>query len=401
MQNIHVQEYCIQACYNRKSQFRYLFFLPHFLTEINLISRKSMTLTLQYIHKKTLESCYEPYLKKKESWSFITCLWIILSVEKAVARNNDKNDTARGKKRVQVASATTISLLCLMVIAGLPSSYGPSTVDPMAKIINYPAKNISSVATKQQAQKQQYWQNFLNLEREAWHYNYVMMENQNILLYQKWYCADLRAHGYKDLSYLCDRSAYPRDEMWRYEQFRDEILWNKANHQPHHEIKETSEQLQYLQKRAEVRLTIAQNESANNTSWRHYLSLQGEAWHYDYALTEKQNLREFQKWWLGGATSEMWFSEQYRGEILWEKAAATGVGKVNNNDDQQPHLQKHQQHWDNSAVRSTMQLWFEVAYYRHNAEIAKNNCVNPWDRTPANASPSWLACIEAHGRSVS
>lgn len=312
----------------------------------------------------------------------------------------DKNGAARGTKRADIASAAALSLACLLVFAALQSPYRASAVEQLTKIIDKVAKNSTSVATKLQAQQQQYWQNFLKLEREAWHYNYAKIENQNVRAYQKWYCADLRLHDYKDFSRLCDVSSYPRDEMWRYEQLRDEILWNKANHQPHHEIKKTSEQLQYLQKRAEMMNSMIWHEKANSISWRQYLLFEKQAWHYDYALTERQNLHAFQKWWQRGTPPEMWFSEQYRYEILWEKTT-TGVATENNHNDQDFHLQELQQRHDDSGIRSQMQSWFKQAYYNYEAEIAKNNCINPWERTPANSSPSWLACTEANGYSVS
>jgi hypothetical protein len=319
------------------------------------------------------------------------------------SKNNNSNSVAIDKRRrTGIMSAVVVSLAALLIFATVQSSphWASAAVagEQAAKIINndnaaFDKSDSSVAAAKQQRQhQQQYWQEFLKLEKESWHYNYSKVEKQNVKAYQKWYCADLRLHGYKDFTHACDRSAYPKDAMWQHEQLRDEMLWNKANHQPHHEIKKTDEQLKYLQKRTEMRDSMTQHGKAGDMTWRHYLSLEKQAWHYDYAKTEQQNLKTFHKWWSRGGEKEsdkahkMWFSEQYGREILWDKAttAATTNKGVS----------------DNRSNKGYMQSWFEEAYRQHKAEIAKNKCVNPWERTPSNAAPLWSACLDAKGSSV-
>jgi hypothetical protein len=314
-----------------------------------------------------------------------------------MAGSKGENGIARGTRRAGVVSAAVLSLAALLILAAVQSPHGASAGNQAAKAIYNLEKNSIAMAANQRSQQQQYWQDFLKLEKESWHYDYSKMEKQNVKAYQKWYCTDLRLHGYKDFSHTCDRSAYPRDEMWEHEQLRDEILWNKANHQPHHEIKKTDEQMRYLQKRAEMRDSMIQHEKANNKTWHHYLSLEKQAWHYDYTRTEKQNLKAFQQWWYGGESHKMWFSEQYGREILWNKTV-TGHGKESNNSLHSQ--QQQQQHPDNATIKIRMQSWFEEAYRQHKAEIAKNKCVNPWERTPNNASPSWSACLDAKNPSI-
>ncbi len=308
---------------------------------------------------------------------------------------SEKNSAAMDKRRVGMMSAAVLSLTALLIFAAIQSSpYRASAAEQATKITgnnnnnNNADKSSSSsnnnIATATAKLRQQYWQDFLKLEKESWHYNYGKMEKHNVKAYQKWYCADLRLHGYKDFTHACDPSSYPKGEMWQHEHLRDEILWNKANHQPHHEIKKTDEQMKYLQKRAEMRDNMTRHAEADDKTWRHYLSLEKQAWHYDYAKTEKQNFKAFQKWWdRGGAdrTHKMWFSEQYGREILWDKAA--GADKEHHN--------------NIVPSKSRMQSWFEEAYLQHKAEIAKNKCVNPWERTPGNAAPSWSACLGAKG----
>jgi hypothetical protein len=312
--------------------------------------------------------------------------------------NNNGNSVAIEKRRrctgVIMSAAVFFSLAALLIFATVQSSPHEASAtaagEQAAKMINN-NNNVAITAKQHRQYQQQYWQDFLKLEKESWHYNYDQVEKQNVKAYQKWYCADLRSQGYKDFTHACDRSSYPKDAMWQHEQLRDEMLWNKANHQPHHEIKKTDEQLKYLQKRTELRDSMAQHSKAGDMIWRHYLSLEKQAWHYDYAKTEQQNLQTFHKWWnRGGAVDEgpekarkMWFSEQYGHEILWDKTAANNKGAS-----------------DNGSNKGHMQSWFEEAYRQHKAEIAGNKCVNPWERAPSNAAPLWSACLDAKGPST-
>ncbi|MEO9363894.1 MAG: hypothetical protein ABI348_08340 [Nitrososphaera sp.] len=304
--------------------------------------------------------------------------------------NNSSNSVAVDKRRrTGIMSAAVLSLAAFLILATVQSSpHGASAAgEQAAKIINN--NNNVAAAAKQHRQYQQYWQDFLKLEKESWHYDYGKAEKQNIKAYQKWYCADLHSHGYKDFTHACDRSAYPRDAMWQHEQLRDEMLWNKANHQPHHEIKKTDEQLKYLHKRTGMRDSMIQHSKAGDMIWRHYLSLEKQAWHYDYAKTGQQNFQTFHKWWNRGGVEKgpekadkIWFSEQYGHEILWNKATA------NKGDS------------GNGSNKGHMQSWFEEAYRQHKAEIARNKCVNPWERTPSNAAPLWSACLDVKGSSA-
>lgn len=306
--------------------------------------------------------------------------------------NNSSNTKGKKTRSIWIASATALSLAAFLIFAAPLSSqsppYGASAATPAGQAAKTIGSNndhahessAGSTATANQRQ-QQYWQDFLTLERESWHYNYNNAEKQNVKAYQKWYCADLRLHGYQDFAHACDLSSYPKDAMWQQEQLRDEILWNKANHQPHHEIKKTDWQLKHLQERADMRDNMTLHGKADDRTWRHYLSLEKQAWHYDYARTEPQNLKAFHAWWSssrGEEPDKMWFSEQHGHEILWDKAAGAGKDGINN-----------------VAPKGLLQSWFGEAYHQHKAEIAKNGCVDPWERTPDNAAPSWSACLDA------
>lgn len=337
--------------------------------------------------------------------------------EKNNGVNNNNNAVVTDKKRrVWIALATALSMAALLIFSAVlsPSSsllphraFGATAVAKNLDNNNNVEDNNHVDASKSNsgrnisAKQEQYWQDFLALEKESWHYDYNNAEKQNVKEYQKWYCTDLRLHGYEDFTHACDSSAYPKDAMWQQEQIRDEVLWNKANHQPHHETKMTDAQMKYLQKRTEMRDSMTLHGKADDKTWRHYLSLEKESWHYDYSKTEQQNLKAFYKWWNRGATGgekdepdKMWFSEQYGHEVLWDKAAATisGSGKTGNDGD------------DNNTgnlSKGRMQSWFGEAYRQHKAEIEKNGCMDPWERTPSNAAPSWSACLNANALSSS
>jgi hypothetical protein len=309
-----------------------------------------------------------------------------------------------GKKRMAIMFATVSPALLLLLIASLLilSALHVSPVKAVAKEVGpYAAYgknnddysnsnnangtsprgdsgNGSDIHIKDHAkQRQQYWQDFLRLERESSHYNYTKTEKQNVMAYQKWYCADLRLHKYEDFTHACDASAYPKDQMWEHERYRDEILWNKANHQPHYAIKKTSEQERYLHYRADVREDMANHQKAGDITWEMFKNCERIAWHYNYTKTEKQNINAFKKWYGSDLTNKMWYYEQYRDEILWNKT-----------------IDKSQRGCD--SAKSHMKSWFEDGYAWHMDDIAKNKCVNPWDRTPENAAPSWTACLDAN-----
>lgn len=264
--------------------------------------------------------------------------------------SGSNNNAATYKKRcIRIAPATALSLAALLIFSAVLSSSSslllPHRAFAAATMIaantidnNNNSKgdnnhvdasgksNGSSSIVATAKQRQQYWQDFLALEKESWHYDYNNAEKQNVKAYQKWYCTDLRLHGYEDFTHACDKSAYPKDAMWQQEQLRDEVLWNKANHQPHHEIKKTDAQIKYLQKRTEMRDNMTLHGKADDKAWHHYLSLEKGSWHYDYSKTEQQNLKAFHKWWDKGAAAKgelksMWFSEQYGHEVLWDKTS--------------------------------------------------------------------------------